>query len=244
MSAYYFLMCQLPPTPAELGAKMPLSFGETAAMIKRNAHPEHLEIVDARLQAIDVFNWEQASQGRDVFLEGGTLSREEVYGNKNLPPFISVFREEKERGLNRYYAYDRLWELYFAYALAVAERNDCRFLIDYLSWEIELRMALTAWRVKESSGSLEDHAILKHLCSRDFSNLIAQVKSSVNPLELERYLDEERLRQVFKYEGISGFSIDALLGYLTRAEIYHRWQRISETLNLNIDTFLLPGESK
>lgn len=244
MSAYYFLMCQLPPTPAELGEKMSLPFGEIAGMIKRNTHPEHLDIVYARLHAIDVFNWEQADQGRDIFFEGGTLSREEISGKKNLPPFINVFREEKERGLNRHYAYDRLWELYYAYALAVAERHDCRFLIDYFSWEIELRLALTALRVKENFGSIEDHAILKHLCSRDFSNILAQVKSSPNPLEVERYLDKERLRQIFKYEGISGFSIDALLGYITRAEIYHRWQRIGENLNLNIDTFLLPGDSK
>lgn len=244
MSAYYFLMCQLPPTPTELGEKMSLPFGETADMIKRNTHPEDLDIVYARLQAIDAFNWEQADQGRDIFVEGGTLSREEVVGHKNLPPFIRAFREEKDRGLNRHYAYDRLWELYYTYALAVAQRHDCRFLIDYLSWEVELRIALTVWRVKEHSGSIEDHAILKHLCSRDFGNLVAQIKSSANPLELERRLDEERLRQIFKYEGISGFSIDALLGYLTRAEIFDRWQRINETLNLNIDAFLLPGDSK
>ncbi len=244
MSTYFFLMCQLPPMPSALGERISLSFGEITGMIRRNVLPEHLDLVVTRVQAVDVFNWEQADQGRGIFLEGGTLSEEEIAGQKNLPPFVSLFREERERGLNRPYVYDRLWELYYAHTLAVAERYACRFLIDYLSWEVELRIALTAWRVKEQSGNIEEHMILRHIRSRDFSNLIAQVKTRQNPLEVERYLDEERLRQVYRYEGISGFSIDALLGYLTRAEIYHRWQKIGENLNMNIDTFLLPGDSK
>jgi hypothetical protein len=242
MGNYYFLMCLLPPLPAALGEKMPLQFGEITGVVKRNFHAEHLEIVRAHLQRVDAFNWEQLDQGRDLFIEGGLLSREDLTGARDIPDFIRAFREEKERGIHRAYIYDRLWELYYAYAYAVAERLGCRFLIDYLSWEIELRASLAALRVRERGGNYDEHAILGNFQPRDFSNLIAQVKSQKNPLQAERYLDEERLKQIYSFEGNTGFSIDALLAYVTRSAIYSRWEKISE--HFNIETYLWQGGSK
>jgi hypothetical protein len=241
MGNYYFLMCLLPPLPAALGEKMPLQFGEITGVVKRNVHAEHLEIVRAHLQSVDAFNWEQLDQGRDLFLEGGLLSREDLTGARDIPDFIRAFREEKERGIHRTYIYDRLWELYYAYTHAVAERRGCRFLIDYLSWEIELRASLAALRVRERGGNYDEHAILGNFQPRDFSNLISQVKSQRNPLQAERYLDEERLKQIYSFEGSTGFSIDALLAYVTRSAIYSRWEKISE--DFNIETYLWHGGS-
>ena len=241
MSNYYFLMCLLPPLPAALGERMPLRFGEITGVVKRNVHAEHLEIVCAHLQSVDAFNWEQMDQGRDLLMEGGLLSSEDLTGARDLPDFIRRFREEKERGVHRAYIYDRLWELYYAYAHAVAERFGCRFLIDYLSWEIELRASLAALRVRERGGNVDDHAILNTFQPRDYSNFIAQLKSQKNPLQAERYLDEERLKQIYRFEGSMGFSLDALLAYVTRSAIYSRWEKISE--DFNIETYLWHGGS-
>jgi hypothetical protein len=241
MGNYYFLMCLLPPLPAALGEKMPLRFGEITGVVKRNVHAGHLEIVHAHLHSVDAFNWEQMDQGRDLFLEGGLLSREDLTGARYIPDFIRSFREEKERGVHRAYIYDRLWELYYAYAHAVAERLGCRFLIDYLSWEIELRASLAALRVRERGGNYDEHAILGNFQPRDFSNLISQVKGQRNPLQAERYLDEERLKQIYSFEGSTGFSLDALLAYVTRSAIYSRWEKISE--DFNIETYLWHGGS-
>jgi hypothetical protein len=180
-------------------------------------------------------------QRRDLFLEGGLMSREDMAGARDLPDFIRVFREEKERGIHRTYLYDRLWELYYSYAYAVAERYGCRFLIDYLSWEIELRLILAAMRVREKGGNMDDHAILGAFHPRDYSNLITQLKSQKNPLQAEHFLDEERLRQIYRCEGSSGFSIDALLAYSARSAIYSRWEKISE--NFDIETYLWHGGS-
>jgi len=228
--------------PAELGEKIPLGFGEIADAVRRNIDSEHNDIVAAQLNAVDAFNWEQMDQGRDFFVAGGVLSREDLASQKDYPAFLRTFREEKERGINRPYIYDRLWELYYNHLLAVAESQACRFLTDYISWEIELRLALTAMRVREKGGNIEEHAILSSFRPRDYSNLAAQIKSKKNPLEVERYLDEERLRQIYKSEGIYGFSLDALLAYMTRAAIYSRWEKISE--KFDIDTYLWQGGSK
>ncbi|MBN1829406.1 MAG: DUF2764 family protein [Deltaproteobacteria bacterium] len=241
MSNYYFLMCLLPPMPTALGEKMSLGFGEIVGIVKRNIHPEHLEVAYAHIQSVDAFNWEQMDQKRDLFLEGGLLSRDDMAGNRELPDFIRAFREEKERGIHRAYLYDRLWELYYSHAHAVAERLGCQFLVDYLSWEIELRSSLAAIRVREKGGNIDDHAILGAVHSRDYSNLITQLKSQKNPLQAERYLDEERLRQIYRFEGSSGFSLDALLAYVTRSALYSRWEKISE--NFDIETYLWHGGS-
>jgi len=235
-------MCLLPPMPAELGEKIPLGFGEIADTVRRNIFNEDDEIVAAQLNGVDAFNWEQMDQGRDLFVEGGVLSREDLTGQKDYPSFLRSFREEKDRGINRSYIYDRLWELYYHHLLAVAGSRDCQFLADYISWEIELRLALTAMRVREKGGNVEEHSILSSFRPRDYSNLAAQIKSKKNPLEVERYLDEERLRQIYKCEGIYGFSLDALLAYMTRAAIYSRWEKISE--KFDIDTYLWQGGSK
>jgi hypothetical protein len=227
MGDYYSLMCLLPPMPESLGEQMQLGTGEIVEMAKRNIHPEHLEITFAYLHSVDAFNWEQMDQQRDLFIEGGLLTRGEMEGAKNLPDFIRVFREEKERGIHRAYPYDRLWELYCSYAHGVADRFNCRFFIDYLDWEIGLRF--------------EDHAILGSFHSRDYSNLIAQLEAKKNPLEVERHLDEERLRQIYSMEGVNGFSIDALLAYIARSAIYSRWEKISE--DFDTDSYLWHGGS-
>lgn len=242
MSSYYFLLCLLPPMPVVLGEKVSLGFGEIASTVRRHVHNEHEELVSVQLNSIDAFNWEQMDQGRDVFLEGGILSREDIAAQKDLPSFIRTFCEEKERGINRAYIYDRFWELYYHHVLAVAEQHSCRFLTDYISYEIELRLALTAIRVREKGGHVEEHSILGALAPRDYSNLSAQLKSKKNPLAVERYLDEERLRHIYKFEGIYGFSIDALLSYMARAAIYYRWEKISEKFDL--ETYLWQGGSK
>lgn len=241
MGQYYFLMCLLPAMPAALGEKMPLAYGEIAGLVKRNVLPEHLDVAFAQLSGVDAFNWEQMDQGRDLFVEGGLLSREDMAGGKELPDFIKVFREEKERGIPRAYLYDRLWELYYGYARAVADRCGCRFLIDYLSWEIELRSSLSAMRVREKGGNVDDHAILPAFHPRDFSDLVTQIKNQKNPLQAEHYLDEERLRQIYRCEGSSGFAIDALLAYVARSAIYSRWEKISE--QFDIETYLWHGGS-
>jgi len=241
MSNYYFLMCLLPAMPAALGEKMSLGYGEVAGAIKRNIHPEDIGVAHAHLQSVDAFNWEQMDQGRDLFIEGGLLSHDDMAANRDLPDFIRIFREEKERGIHRANLYDRLWELYYSYAHAVAERAGCRFLIDYLSWEIELRSSLAAVRIREIGGNVDDHAILTSFRPRDFSNFITSLKSQKNPLQAERFIDEERLKQIYHFEGSSSFSIDVLLAYLSRAAIYARWERISE--HFDIETYLWHGGS-
>ncbi len=241
MGHYYSLMSMLPALPEALGEKMQLNTGEIVKMVRGNLQPEHIEVTYAFLHRVDAFNWEQMDQRRDLFVEGGLLSRDEMEEARDLPRFIEVFREEQDRGVHRAYPYDRLWELYCVYARDVADRAGCRFLIDYLDWEIGLRLSMTDARVRRGGGNLEEHSILATFGSRDYSDLIARLEARKNPLEVERMLDEERLRQIFALEGIDCFSIDALLAYIARSAIYSRWERIGR--DFDIDAYLWHGGS-
>lgn len=241
MADYYFLMCLLPTLPAGLGEKMPLPFADIAGMVKRHIHPGHSDLLAAHLLVVDAANWEQMDQGRNLFIEGGLMSREEMASRQDLPEFIRNFNEEKERGIHRAYLYDRLWEGYYDYAYAVAQRFNNAFLLAYLSWEIELRTSLAALRSREKGGNPEEYAILGTFQAYDFTNLIAQAKGQKNPLQAERYLDEERLKQIYRCEGSSPFSLDALLAYLSRSWLYSRWEKLAEPFDM--ETYLQQGGS-
>lgn len=241
MSQYFFLTSLLPPLPDTLGEKMPTTMAMIAGTIHRNVHSEHIELTRAHLHQIDSFNWEQMDQGRDLFLEGGILSRDELATNSELPGFIRTFREERERGIHRPCPYDRLWELYYETVWAAATRAECGFLTRYLSWEIGLRSALAHSRAREAGGNSDEHGILEPLAGGDFSNLISQLKSRKHPLDAERFLDAERLNQIHRREGIEPFSIDSVLAGFSRALIYARWERISA--DFDTENYLWRGGS-
>jgi len=227
MGKYYFLIGLIPPLPALLGEKLPLPFVELSRIVRRNIEPEDAPLVESLVLAIDVTNFENFYQGRPVFIEGGILTLEEIERKRNLPLFIQVFLEEKDRGIRRPYLFDTLWERYYTYAYTLAQERDCRFLVDYLSWEIGLRNHLVMMRGKERGVEVGDYLILPQAGYHDLSTLVNQVKIQRNPLMAERLIDEERLKAIFHYEGGDPFSISAVLALLARASLYSRWEKIT-----------------
>lgn len=236
MGKYYFLASVLPVMPVYLGEKLPHPFTEIAGIIQRNIEPDDDSLVKSLLFSIDVANFEAIHQGRDIFVEGGTLVREEIENKRNLPLFMQDFLDEKDRGIRRPYLFDALWERYYAYAYSLAQEMECRFLTDYLAWEIGLRNQLVALRAKERGKETEDYALLPHIRGRDLTAIIAQLKSHKNPLLAERALDEERLRQIFHCEGGDPFSLNAILAAFERARIFSRWEKMDSPCN--IDDFI------
>jgi hypothetical protein len=227
MGKYYFLVSLIPPFPTVLGEKSPLSFSEVARIVRRNIEPEDSPLVESLLLAVDVANVENLHQGRPLFLDGGILTREEIDGKRNLPLFIQAFLEEKDRGIRRPYVFDALWERYYGYAYALGQERDCRFLVDYLSWEIGLRNQLVMTRAKEKGVEAGDSLILSQAGCRDLSALVTQVKSQKNPLIAERLIDEERLKAIFHCEGGDPFSINAVLALLAKASLFSRWEKMT-----------------
>ena len=213
--------------PFSLGEKVSMSFVDICRLILRNIEPVDEPLVRCCLHAIDTANAEFYLQGQDVFLPGGSLARDEIEAKKRLPSFVKIFLEEKDKGVRRGYSYDTLWEGYYAYAYALAEEFNCRFLIDYLSWEIGLRNSLVGLRARARGEEAEDYRIMVRVGGNDFSGIISQLKMQQNPLKAEQFLDEERLKRIYHCEGADPFSRDVILGTLEKARIYDRWERLS-----------------
>ncbi|KAF0160195.1 MAG: hypothetical protein FD159_2 [Syntrophaceae bacterium] len=239
MGAYYFLACLLPPLPSSLGEKLTVPFPDITRMVRRHIQPSDDDLLRAQLSIIDAANWESIDQGRDHFQEGGTLTYEEMETRQNLPAFIRQFLAEKERGIRRPHIYDRLWELCYGALLAQAQEEGCRFLIDYTVWEIELRNCLATLRLRESEGNITDHTIMPGIRTFDFSALLSQLDGQKNPLEAERIIEGERLKQIFHCQGADPFSLDAILAFLARAFIYSRWERMQ--IPYDIHNFIYSG---
>jgi hypothetical protein len=239
MGAYYFLTCLLPSLPSTQGDKLPLPFPELSRIIRRHILPADDALLASHLAVIDAANFENREQGWGFFLEGGTLSREDLEAGRNLPEFIGRFLEEKERGIRRTHIHDRLWELCYESILELAVKTGCRYLLDYVPWEIELRNRLAALRLRETGKNVEEYAVLPGIRSFDFTALLSQIEGQKNPLAVERYIDGERLKQIYHCQGNDPFSLDVLLAYVSRALIYGRWERLQEPYDMN--NFLFGG---
>ena len=227
MAKYYFLASCLPPMPISLGEKVALPFEEICGLILRNVEPVDDPLVRCCLHAVDTANTEFFLLGQNIFLPGGGLTRDEIEAKKHLPLFLKKFFEEKDKGIGRGYVYDVLWAEYYAYAYSLAEDLNCRFLIDYLSWEIGLRNSLVELRVRMLGEEAEDFQILVRAGGYDFSGIISQLKMQQNPLKAEQFLDEERLKRIYHCEGSDTFSRDFILATLEKARIFSRWERIN-----------------
>lgn len=233
MGQYYFLMCALPPLPDQLGEELPQPFAQLSQVVQRHIEIDDEPLLHALLMEVDATNWEQFDQGHDqFFLAGGTLTQEAMHNRRSLPFFIQRFNQEKERGLNRPCVYDRLWELYYLTALGAAQSSTNRFMLDYLSWEIDLRASLGVFRARHGGVNPDERIILDNFRSRDFTNLLNQLNQQSNPLEIERLLTRERIQHINQYEGASPFSTDALLAYTARAMLLSRFEKINSPVEL------------
>jgi vacuolar-type H+-ATPase subunit C/Vma6 len=128
--------------------------------------------------------------------------------------------------------YDRLWELCYESILAGAEKRGCRYLLEYIPWEIELRNRLAAMRLRSIGANAEERAVLPLIRNYDFTALLSQLEGQKNPLASERTLDTERLKQINHCQGSDPFSLDALLAYISRALILGRWERTQEPYDM------------
>jgi hypothetical protein len=239
MGAYYFLSCLLPSLPSTPGDKMPLPFSEISRLVRGHVQPADAALLAGHLSVIDAANFENRELKRDLFLPGGTVSQEDLEAGRNLPEFIGRFLEEKERGIRRVHVYDRLWEICYESILEGAQKAGCRFLLDYIPWEIELRNRLAGLRLRETGVNADERAVLPGIRSFDFTALLSQIEGQKNLLAVERTIDGERLKQIYHCQGNDPFSLDTLLAYLSRALIFARWERLQEPYDMK--NFLYGG---
>lgn len=242
MAGYYFLMSLLPPLPERLGDGLKAGLDAVSGLARKHAEQPDRDLLEMHLRSIDVSNFIALETGRRDLIPGGSLTREELAGARGLPGIFMDFSKEREKGRGRVYVYDRLWESYFRESFKLAESKKCAFLKRYIPWEIQLRNTLAGARRSGAPGDNEQHQVLPQFQDYDMEYLISGLREQRSPLEQERYLDRERLRFIAGCLDHDAFSLDALLGYLSRAMVFSRWQKAEQTFP--IDKLLNAGGIK
>lgn len=242
MGNYYYLMSLLPPLPAALGQPLGADVSWLADQARQNIAPADRETLEAHLLYADVANFISRESGREKFLPGGRLTLEDIDTQNDLPEVILDFLKEQDGGPARPYAYDRLWERYYALALQTAEISGNAFLKKYLPWEIQLRNVLTSLRASQAGLDPAGYLVAPENATYSFDQLLSGLKECSGPLEAELYIDRERLKYISGCLDHDGFSLDALLGYLSQAYIFSRWQDQGKPFDLDKITFA--GEVK
>lgn len=237
MGNYYYLMSLLPPLPAALGQPLGAGVAWLADQARQNIDPADREALEAHLLYADVANFISREAGREIFLPWGRLTLEDIDTQNDLPEVIIDFLKEQDGSLVRPYAYDRLWERYYTLALQTAERSGNIFLKKYLPWEIQLRNTLTSLRTSLAGLGPAGYLVAPNNAAYSFDQLLSGLKECAGPLESESHLDRERLKFISGCLDHDGFSLDALLGYLSQAYIYFRWQDQGKPFDLDKITF-------
>jgi hypothetical protein len=239
---YYYLMSLLPPLPAALGQPLGAEVTWLAAQARQSIAPADRETLEVHLLCADVANFISRETGREKFLPGGRLTLEGIDTQEGLPEVILDFLKGQADAPARPYVYDRLWEMYHARALGTAERSGNAFLKKYLPWEIQLRNALTSLRASAAGLDPAGYLVAPNQAGYSFDKLLSGLGECPGPLEAERYLDRERLKFISGCLDHDGFSLGALLGYLSQAYIFSRWQDQGKPFDLDKITFA--GEVK
>jgi len=228
MGSYFFLANLLPVIPSALGDKLSIPFADISFLIRRNIEQDDVPLVDLSLLFVDTCNFEFLQHGWDVFIPGGTLGRDRLRLGRDLPFFMQAFLTKNEQREHRRYIYDDLWERYFAHAYSLAAEMGCRFLVDYLSFEVRLRNGLVALRARRSGEDAQGYQILPWMGSLDLTLILSELDKEKGPLSVERLLDEKRLKRISDCEGVDPFSLDAILAFLERSRIFSRWDGVYE----------------
>lgn len=233
MGSYFFLVNLLPAIPSALGNRLSVPFAETAHLIRRNVEQNDAPLVDLSLLFIDTCNYEFLQQGWDLFIPGGTLSLDKLRAGRGLPFFIQAFLAKNEQRERRHYIYDDLWERYFAYAYSLAAEKGCKFLVDYLSFEVRLRNGLVALRDRRPGEDVRNYQVLPWMGSLDLALELSEINREKGPLSAEMFLDEKRLMRINDCEGTDPFSLDAVLAFLEKYRIFSRWDGVYRSFDHN-----------
>jgi Protein of unknown function (DUF2764) len=164
------------------------------------------------------------------------LTESQVRNEQPVPEYL--IRQESERSAK--IPADALWAGYYRYADYMANNFKCRFLVDWLAYEVALRNALASARARALNLTPEDYLVVTELADReiDFTALLNEWTAALTPLEGLKILDHARWHWLQENDGWFTFQRDELLAYAAKLMLLHRWHRLRDT-NENDSTVAL-----
>lgn len=239
MNNYYFLAPSLPPLV--LGEKPDITFEEFSDRLRFNLKKEDLKAVELLRLNFDLHNI-RALLLKKPLDPYGNLSEKELdealLAKDHLPEYVFAFLDQFEEDKAKARSFFGLLSRYYAEEIP----KQTGFLREYLVFQREMHLVLTALRAKRAHRSVE-----RELQFEDFTDpLVAHILAQKDaqdydpPLEyqdLKHRFDScgpdpwEQYRTIVQYEfekieemtSDPLFSLDWILGYMVRLILVNRW---------------------
>jgi hypothetical protein len=216
---YYYITSL--PTLGALGDTAPISPGEFLDRLAENNPARNVAAVIFLLN--DLLQRESFLVAEIKTIEPVVLNERQIKNEEPLPAFLSL--EEKHTRMIRV---DNLWENYFRYADRVAVENDSRFLKEWIGFEVSLRNTLATERAKRLGLDPGPYLVADDLqeTSEDFSSVIREWASAVNPLAGHKVLTLARWQWLAGHDAWFSFENDELAAYAAKLMLLLQWHRL------------------
>ena len=120
------------------------------------------------------------------------------------------------------------WETYFRYAADVAEACACRFLADWVAFEVGLRNALAIARARELGLDADDYQVAAELGEpvESFTEIVDKRAAAATPLAELETLIKARWAWLSKHEAWFSFSDDEFAAYTGKLMLLIQFERL------------------
>jgi len=224
LDRYYYLTSL--PALGELGAEPEMGFAELREHL--SDHRSRHELVGSLFLLDDLLQREAYLAGELPQTDPAVLTVQQAHNESPLPDYLAGEAEADANAL-RGLAVDRLWERYFRYVASLAERLKCRFLADWVRYEVTLRNALAATRAKRLGLEAADYLVAADLGWEGdaLAEVVAEWSSSATPLAGQQVLLRARWSWLAANDAWFRFRDDELAVYAARLMLLHQWTRIT-----------------
>lgn len=245
MANYYYVGTILPPLSLDSQPEIPFEKLET--LLRDNLSECDFEKTLALRKFYDIVNL-RALWREEEFDSRGQISdyemREALISQSYFPPYVFAFIERYPKIKDRLHHFPYL----LSKAFSESESDKDPFLREYLSFEREVRLVMTAFRAKRMGRDLNvefqyedpDEDLIAQLLAQQDANVYEPPekykdlklifdKHGDDPMALQKAIDQYRFDKTDQLVDMADtFSIERILAYLVQFMIVEKWSEIDK----------------
>lgn len=254
-SNYYFLASLLPEL--QIGVPPDIDFNELEALLNTNLTEGDLKKIAVVRRYYDIQNVRSFWRNESLSIYGtlDALELEEALLTRSiLPSYVFELMEQYDSTTDRLHHFAFLLVSYFREEVT----ESTGFLQDYLLFQREFRLVLTALRSKKLKRDIlvelqyedpSDDLVAQILAQKDaesyepperFSELKPLFEQySEEPFELHKHLTEFQFQKVDQLVGLDFFSISRILAYIIQLMFVEKWLELDKQKGMElVDTIV------
>lgn len=252
---YYFLGSLLPDL--QIGIPPEIDFQQLTFLLHTNLTKSDYEKVRVIRRYYDIQNIRSFWREEQLSYRGNhdeVALEEALLTQSALPSYVFEFTQKYDSTKDRLHHFAYLLAAYFKTEIEHADG----FLLDYLTFQRELRLVLTALRSKRLGRDVmvelqyedvDDDLVRQIIAQKDakdyepperFSELKPLFdEHSEQPLELHKALVEFQFQKVDELLGIDFFTINRILAYMVKLIFVEKWLELDKKKGMQlVDTIV------